>query len=378
MCYMYRKGYGFTLLCILCIVLYSPTSASNPLDYSLNTIPITPLLPEDTEKIPVGILVMQSGFVSDIGEEYERAFEMVEEDHPDSSIQPVIIDAGSNVTTAISAWNTLKSEYPDLSIVVTVASWTTNVVYPDAADDGKVQIALGSAVVNKSRLNDRLVRFTPGVEQESPILAEYLSQYDRVAILGGENDYARGYISALNSLIPEKIVDIVQYDPDTLPGSLDLTPVRDNNPDIILLLSMSEAESVAEMIRNCGISAPLVGTRVIERNTLLETPVADGLIFTIPALNRSVPFFSRYREEYGEEATFYGAEGYDAMNILYDAVETCGEDQECLSSWFTANQYPGSLGDVQFDENRVAFYPIEFKIIRNGSFEHYEGMMPVQ
>jgi hypothetical protein len=39
---------------------------------------------------------------------------------------------------------------------------------------------------------------------------------------------------------------------------------------------------------------------------------------------------------------------------------------------------PGSLGDVQFDENRVPFYPIEFKIIRNGSFEHYEGMIPVQ
>ena len=73
---------------------------------------------------------------------------------------------------------------------------------------------------------------------------------DRVAILGVENDYARGYISALNSLIPEKIEDIVQYDPDTLPGSLDLTPVRGNNPDIILLLSMSEAEAVAEMIRN--------------------------------------------------------------------------------------------------------------------------------
>ncbi|OQA58810.1 MAG: hypothetical protein BWY45_01043 [Euryarchaeota archaeon ADurb.Bin294] len=375
---MYRKGYGFTLLCILCIALCSTTSALYPPDNSANNYSITGSSPENNGKIPVGILVMQSGFVSDIGEEYERAFEMVEEDHPDSPIQPVIIDAGSNVTTAISAWNTFKSEYPDLSIVVTVASWTTNVVYPDAADDGKVQIALGSAVVNKSRFNDRLVRFTPGVEQESPILAEYLSQYDRVAILGGDNDYAHGYMNALKSVIPEKIVDIVQYDPDTLPDSLDLTPVRDNNPDIILLLSMSEAGAVAEMIRNIDISAPLVGTRVIERNTLLENPAADGLIFTIPALNKSDPFFSRYREEYGEEATFYGAEGYDAMNILYDAVETCGEDQECLSSWFKENQYPGSLGDVQFDENRVAFYPIEFKIIQNGTFERYEGMIPTQ
>jgi len=71
------------------------------------------------------------------------------------------------------------------------------VVYPDAADYGMVQIALGSAVVNRSHLDDRLARFTPGVEQESPIIADHLSQYNRVAILGGENDYARGYINAL-------------------------------------------------------------------------------------------------------------------------------------------------------------------------------------
>lgn len=375
---MYRKGYGFTLLCMFCIVLCLPSSAFYPPDNPLNNIPITPLLPENNEIIPVGILPMQSGFISDIGEEYVRAFEMVQEDNPGSFLLPVVIDAGSNATTGLSAWNTLKSSYPNSSIVVTVASWTTNVVYPDAADEEMVQIALGSAVVNRSRLDDYLVRFTPGVEQESPVLAEYLDRYDRVVILGGNNDYALGYINALKSLIPEKIVNIVQYDPDNLSGSLDLTSVKENNPDIILLLSVSEAGAVVEMIRNNNISTPLVGTRVIERNTLLESPVTEGLIFTTPALNRSEPFFSRYREKYGEEATFYGAEGYDAMTILYDAVQACGDDQKCLSSWFTEKEYPGSLGDVRFDENRVAYYPLEFKIIRNGTFEQYEWMMQDQ
>lgn len=368
---MYLKGHGSTLLCILCIALCSITSAQNLTDNSQNTIPITTSLQENTEKIPVGILVMQSGFVSDIGEEYERAFKMVEEDNPDSPILPVVFDAGSNVTTAASAWNTLKSEYPDLSIVVTVASWTTNVVYPDAADDGIIHIALGSAVVNRSHFDDRLVRFTPGVEQESPILTEYLSHYDRVAILSADNDYARGYIKALKSLIPEKIVDIVHYDPDNLPDSLDLTSVSESNPDVILLLSFSEAGTIMEMIRDNNISAPLVGTRGIEWNTLLESPATKGLIFTTPALNRSEPFFSRFHEKYGEAATFYGAEGYDAMKILYDAVQSCGNDTECLLPWFTEKQYTGSLGDVRFDENRVAFYPIEFKTIRNGTFEKY-------
>jgi ABC-type branched-subunit amino acid transport system substrate-binding protein len=374
---MNHKIYGFFLLCILCIALCIATSATNPPDNTLLNVSTTASFQENTEKIPVGILVMQSGFVSDIGKEYERAFEMVKQDNPDSSILPIVVDAGSNVTTAISAWNTLKSEYPNLSIVVTVASWTTNVVYPDAADDGMVHIALGSAVVNRSRSVDYLVRLTPGVEQESPIIAEYLDQYDRVAILGGNNELSGGYITALKSRIPEKIVNIELYDPDTLPDSLNLTSVRDSYPDVILLLSVSEAGTIVDMIRNYYISVPLVGTRVIERNTLLENPAANGLIFTTPALNLSDPFFSRFRETCGEEATFYGAEGFDAMKILYPAVDGCGNDPECLGSRFMKNQYNGSLGEVQFDENRVAFYPIEFRIIRDGHFESYDWIKPV-
>jgi len=338
----------------------------NPLNVTSNASFLS-----EPEQIPVGILLMQSGFVSDIGEEYERAFEMVQEDNPGSFLLPVVIDAGSNATTALSAWNTLKTSYPHSSIVVTVASWTTNVVYPDAADAGSVHIALGSAVINQSRNHDNLVRFTPGVEQESPVLAEYLDRYDRITILGGDHDYAYGYVRALQSLMPEKIADVVVYNPNDLPDSLNITKVRDSNPDVILVLSMSEALTVAEMIRNNDISAPLVGTRVIEWNTLLKSPASEGLIFTTPALNRSEPFFFRYREKYGEEATFYGAEGYDAMKILYDAVQSCGNDKECLLPWFTENQYPGSLGEVRFDENQVAFYPIELKIVRNGTFERY-------
>jgi hypothetical protein len=99
---MYRKGYGFTPLCIFCIVLCSTSSALKFPDKFQNTNPIIASPQENTEKISVGILVMQSGFVSDIGEGYERAFDMVEEDHPDSPILPVVRDAGSNVTTTAS------------------------------------------------------------------------------------------------------------------------------------------------------------------------------------------------------------------------------------------------------------------------------------
>lgn len=360
---MNQNRYGLLLL-TLCIILHSSAMA-------LDVSQMNDTLSENTGEIPVGILVMQSGFVSDIGLEYQRAFEFALNDHPDSPILPVIMDAGSNASVAASAWHNLTTMVPDLPVVITVASWTTNVVYPDAADSERTQLALGSAVINRSRPSDHLIRFTPGVEQESPVLASYLKQYSRIAMLGGDNDYSRGYITALESLLPDKILFEEFYNPDDLQSTLNITNVTAFSPDVIVLLSVSEAGSVAETIRNIGLTVPLIGTRVIERNSLLETEAVDGLIFTVPALNRTHPFFSRYLDEYGEEATFYGAEGFDAMTTLFSAIDECGNTSECISSWYQNRTYNGTLGTIRFDESGVAYYPIEFKVIKDGKFENY-------
>ncbi len=322
-------------------------------------------------ELPVGILVMQSGFILDIGVEYSRAFEMVRQDYPDSIIMPITMDGGSNASVASYSWKKMISDNPNLPLVVTVASWTTNVVYPGAAKSGIVQLALGSAVVNRSRSSDHLIRFTPGVEQESPLLAAYLNRFNRIAIIGGDNDYSRGYISALESLIPGKIIETQLYNPDNLDSTLNISIIKKNNPDVILLLSVSEGGKVIEIIRNAGINTALVGTRVIERNSLLESKETEGLIFTTPALNRSHPFFKRYFYKYRENATFYGAEGFDAMTTLYAAAAECGVSQYCISGWYKNRSFDGALGSVRFDDKGVAFYPITMKIIRNGRFENY-------
>jgi ABC-type branched-subunit amino acid transport system substrate-binding protein len=200
---------GLTIFILLTGLILCPFAAAldSPDDKNNITLPGSENLKEPGV-IPVGILLPQSGFVSDIGKEYEDAFGIASNEYPGSVLMPVLMDAGSDSKTSVAAWNKMKTEYPNLSIIITIASWTTNAIYPEAAKDGILHIALGSAVVSQNNDSDRLVRFTPGVEQESPVLAKFLKQYDRVLILGSDNDYSNGYIKALESLIPEKIVGI--------------------------------------------------------------------------------------------------------------------------------------------------------------------------
>lgn len=366
------KRFPLIFLFIIVMSTFSLSSADP------DTIPVTSVsdpspsdVPGNDSSIPVDIIVMKSGFVSDIGTEYSRSFDMVSQDNPDSLIRPIIIDGGSNASTASAAWSNLTRTTANLTVVVTVASWTTNVVYPDAADQGIIQVALGSAAVNRSRPADHLIRFTPGVEQESPVLAGYLSRFDRIALIGGDNDYTNGYFSALDSLLPGKIIHKGYYNANNINSSLDLTAIRQNEPDVIVLLGFSEGTKVAELLRDGGITVPLAGTRGIESNILARTPAAEGLVFTTPALNQSHPFFSRYLETFGENATFYGAEGFNAMSTLYTAASACNGTPECMYDWYEDRTSEGPLGTVYFNEKRVASYPIELKTVRNGSFEEF-------
>ncbi len=367
---MQKISFFIFLTFIFTLSLLAPVSADTPLNdpesQSSNTS-----APDTHPSLPVGILVMKSGFVADIGTEYERAFDLVQEDFPDSFIQPIIMDGGSERAVAVETWTKMKNITPDLPIVVTVASWTSNVVYPDAADTGIIQVALGSAAVNRSRDMDHLIWFTPGVAQESPILASYLDQFDRIAVIGGDNDYSNQYFSALEQLLPGKFVLKSRYDQNAVESTLNISDIMQADPDVLVLLSVSEGANVVDLLRNGGITTPLVATRVIERNSLIQTKAAEGLIFTTPALNRSHPFFSRYHEKYGVNSTFYGAEGFDALTSLYTAAAECGNSPDCIYSWYQNRSYNGTLGSVTFDRNGVATYPISFMIVRNGTFENY-------
>ncbi|ABD40447.1 amino acid/amide ABC transporter substrate-binding protein, HAAT family [Methanospirillum hungatei JF-1] len=325
----------------------------------------------NNDLVCIGILVMQSGFIKDIGDEYIRAFQMVQEEFPDVTIEPIIMDGGSEPSVSVSSWETMKESHPDIPVVITVSSWTTNVVYPDAADTGIVHLALGSAAINRSHTSDRLIRFTPGVQQELPLLVSYLEGFERIAIIGGENDYSREYYIALHEALPDSIVLDSRYDQNNVATTLNITSINEAHPDVILLLSESEGGEVIKLLRTNNILSPIIGTRVIERNTLTEIDETEGLIFTTPQLNESHPFFTRFYEKYGEMPTFYGAEGYDALTTLFSAITECGNSSECIANWYQNRTYDGALGFVQIDDHGVATYPIGFKIVKDGEIEDY-------
>ena len=70
----------------------------------------------------------------------------------------------------------------------------------------------------------------------------------------------------------------------------------------------------------------------------------------------NLEFVQSYQKEYGELPGKYSVAGYNAMNIIMDAIERAGEaDPDKLRLALPATDYNGPNGNFKFNEKRQGY-----------------------
>lgn len=138
-----------------------------------------------------------------------------------------------------------------------------------------------------------------------------------------------------------------------------LTSIRATNPDMIYVPGYyTDVANIAIQARKLGINVPLLGGDGWDSAKLTEIggPSIEGSFFTnhaAPDEPKMVEFAQKYKDEYGTEPDALAALGYDAANVLFDAMKRAkslgGED---LRSALVDTKYEGVTGVVAFDANR--------------------------
>ncbi len=315
----------------------------------------------------IAVMLPFTSAFNKIAVEQQNAIDLLTSKYPEYKV--VYLDSKGDASGAVETFNSLLEMEVLPFALISCASWVATALHPLAADAGIFHIVIGSANFDR-KIPHRTVRFTLDGKQEEKQLANYLNEFDRIAIYSMDNSYGNGWKNILEKNMTNKIIKAISYDPLKKDFQSDLKEIKKETPDALVLLSAGNAAAIARQAREIGITAQFVGTRPIERPELLEAAkFTNGLIYTYPSYNRNHPMIAQYTKSYGAPPTIFGVEAFDAFNSLVTAAQKGNHSLETLFSWYEGRTYFGALGEVHFDKMGDAHYPYMYKEISDSEFK---------
>lgn len=254
----------------------------------------------------IGAILPFSSAFEDIAFEQQRAINLALS-KSDVPVKIIFKDGGTDKEGAVKAFHELAGLENRLLAVISCSSWASDAIHPLAAEKGIFHMAIGSAAFNRT-YSGHTVRFTLGAADEQQQLAEYLSSFEKIAIMAMDNDLGNSWISHIRHRFPDRVAAAHVYDPQKMDIRAKLAEIQTIAPDALVLISAGEAAEIARQARKSGITSQFIGTRPIERPELLVEPeYTNGLLYTYPSYNTDHEFSAMYRGKYGNDPGFFGS-----------------------------------------------------------------------
>jgi len=167
--------------------------------------------------------------------------------------------------------------------------------------------------------------------------------------------------------------------------SAQLTAIRGKNPQFIYIPGYyTEVVNIARQARKLGITCPMLGGDGWVSEELKNAGDAlDGCYFSDHYSQEDKrpevqEFLKKYSAEYGKTPDSMAALGYDAANLLFDAMERsptlAGKDLGLMIA--TTKDFKGVTGNITMNEHRDAEKLAVIQKIQGGKFSYFATVEP--
>jgi branched-chain amino acid transport system substrate-binding protein len=198
------------------------------------------------------------------------------------------------------------------------------------------------------------------------------------------NDYTRllqRYFTTRFQQLGGRIVSTVGYDPATVSAATlaALAPA-----DVIFLSAQpDDAIAVTSLLRGSGVTTPILGGDAFDSNAWAAHPSLGDVYFTTHAYlgadstdGRVLAFRALYRGAHpNSEPDAFTALGYDATQLLLDAIERAGSDdpQDVRAALAATRDFAGVTGTISYGPgDRIPMKPVTILAIEGGA-ERFEA-----
>lgn len=270
-----------------------------------------------------------------------------------------------------------------IRLILIAAVENVEAVAPAAQKRGAIVFCLGGVFDAIRKAYPNVISVNNDPDAEALFLAPYLAARGDVktaVVIHGSNNYgevlgatvarqlAEHGIKILGQeSVPIDSTDFRAFLPRLLKGKPDIVFAHQSeNTLLVLIRQLREAGHRGEIYTNLAIESD--ATRRSMASYL------EGVHYTypvVPAEQEPVrrEFVERFRAAYHQEPGQVSATGYDALNLINQAVGQCGaSDTACLSRYFlTPRDYSGAAGKMTLTPTSVV-RPFGIKEIRNGDF----------
>ncbi|PKQ27777.1 MAG: hypothetical protein CVT63_06250 [Candidatus Anoxymicrobium japonicum] len=305
-------------------------------------------------KLKIGVIVSLSGLAAPLGEPEQRSINLLkkqlERDHGinGTSVEFVIEDDESDPAKAGAAVSRLIAQEKVSAIIggsstgstLAIASVSTNAMVPVVA------MAAGTKITQPVR--NYIFSVAPGdalVIKKALLYFQNELKVKKIAILHDSNAYGTGGADQVKAQAPQYGISIAANESY---GSADtdmiaqLTKITRTDAQAILVWGTNPGPaSIAKNMRQLGIDLPFVGSSGIANKNFIELAGAasEGVIFPVSRLllpstipsgkwkNAVGKFSGLYKNVYGKEIDPFAAHGWDASNIVVNAMKVAGGDR---------------------------------------------------
>jgi branched-chain amino acid transport system substrate-binding protein len=167
--------------------------------------------------------------------------------------------------------------------------------------------------------------------------------------------------------------------------SVQLTTIKNANPDFIYIPGYyTEVVTIAQQARKLGLNVPLIGGDGWVSDELKNAGHAlDGCYFSDHYAKEDPrpevqAFLSKYNAQFGRAPDSMAALGYDAMNLLADAMKRAKslDGKDLASAINSTKNFKAVTGSITIDQNRNAKKLAVIQKVENGSFTFFANVEP--
>ncbi|WKY46309.1 ABC transporter substrate-binding protein [Eubacteriaceae bacterium ES3] len=356
---------------------------------------------EDSDVIKIGVFEPLTGANAAGGELEVEGIELANQLRPEvlgKKVELVVADNKSDKAEATTAAARLIEKD---NVVSLLGSWgsSLSIAAGDVVKSNEVP-AVGVSCTNPQVTlgNDYYFRVCFLDPFQGVVMANYAYKNldaKKVAIIQEvSNDYSVGLAKFFSDSFIEltgdenAIVETGNYNTGDQDFNGILTNIKAANPDVIFAPgNYTESALIIKQARALGITVPIIGGDTWETNEFITVGGADveGAVMstffddTNPLTEEGVTFVQEYKNAYPERENVaaVSALGYDAYNLLLEAIERAGsaDPQAIRDALAETVDFQGATGAITIDENGDATKTEAIiKIVKDGKFTYLDSV----